>query len=181
MTIEYKKCLLIGYLEKNKLHDQYVRYKFHSNVKSNWRCDIALVRGDNPNGWDIVTTPDTVVEAIRYAVDNNYKMILRPYNNSWGWKPDFERAYHDHGILTVSAHGSNSDEWLEYPPRKVEGIVFVGTDKSKRNTSNGTAIDLYINEDSESYATGVAGGKLADLYEKHKSWKHCVKTLRNKL
>lgn len=176
--VSYKKALLIGYLNENKLHDQYVRYKFHSNVKTNWRCDIALVRGTDSNGWDVVTTPETVVEAIQYACENDYKMILRPYNNSWGWKPDFERAYHEHGILTVSAHGSNDDEWLEYPPRSVEGLVFVGTDKSRRKTSDGPAIDFYVNEDSESYATGVVGGKLADLYEKCEDWNKCVNQLK---
>lgn len=169
--VDYK-ALLIGYLDENYLHDKYVRYKYHLNLKTNWKCDIAMVRGDSSNNWDVVSCPDTVTEAIKYACENHYNLILRPYSGSWGWKPDFDKAYNEYNILTVTPHGANNDPEAEVPPHKIDSMVFV---VSKSDISSDESYFDYLckSEDSQSYSSAIIAAKLSNLYAEYEDWEKC--------
>jgi len=168
-----KKALVIGYCNENILHDYTVRYLFYKNCKYEWKCDIAQVNGNNEDMWGVVTCPLTVTHAIQYSCDNSYDLILYPYSGIWGWREDLRRAYEEYNIFTVSAHGSNQNEELESPYYSLKYTLFVGT---KNDTSYGN-VDVFVDEKSESNATGVVGGLISNCYNNCENWQTC----KNKL
>lgn len=175
------KALIIGYFnEKNLLHDQYVRHRFHSQTLGDWKCDIALVRANEANNWDVVTTPDSTTGAIRYAGECGYNMIIRPYTASWGWYPDFDKVYRKYDVLTVVPHGANADPDIKVPPSSRDSMVIVtGSDGIASDNSH---VDYVCSEEnSQSYATGIIAGKLASLYSENNNWNFCRKILNKKI
>ncbi len=119
---------------------------------------------DAPNDWSVVEFLDTsggfnpysdVSGAVDKAIDEGCLMIIRSATGAWVHKDEWERAF-DNGILSINAHGSNSDGLeLPDPPYIAEFLCTAGAEDvsdGDEETSFGPGLEM----DAEPYDESIA-------------------------
>jgi hypothetical protein len=157
------KALVIGSVG-NEAHEASVRQYFLDTAS--WTCHIAEIGAGTPAG-NIVTYQSNVSGCVQYAIDNEYKIIIRSYTGVYSFKLEWDAAVNA-GIAVVHAHGSNSNVFLSNPPFLISAIT-VGGGTTTNVRSYGPGLEIFdatvASETEESWTTAVIAGRLANILD----------------
>lgn len=169
------KALVIGHTPY-EWHELLVRQKFLEVAPSNWVCEIVMVGSGTPS-YPIVAYVQNIAQAVQYAVNNNYKIIIRSYSNPVGYLTEWEYAY-ENNIIVVHAHGSNSAVELLSPSFLLRSVICVSGGITNNQRSYGNGLELFdatpSGETEQSWATPVVAGRIAHLMNEYPSANICT-------
>ena len=164
------KALVIGWAG-NESHDNAVRdYYLGMNGDGVTTCDIIMIGSGSPSG-NIIAYVLSLAAAVQYAIDHSYKIIMSSYSGVYSHKIEFDHAFAN-GIIVVHAHGSNTHERLESPPRMFS-VICVGGGRFEglvNERSYGMMECFSSNNDVngettyESWATPTVAGNIAAIF-----------------
>jgi hypothetical protein len=123
---------------------------------------------------DIVFYSTEITDCIQFAIDNDYKIIMRPYSNQPNLY-EYQNAY-DAGILVVMAHYDNANIEVNTPPYLMQSVILVGGGLTHNIQSYGQGLEFFDAElvtfpggsyydQSESGNTGYVAGNLAKMLD----------------
>lgn len=162
------KAMVIGHTPY-EWHELSVRQKFLEVAPSDWVCEIVMVGSGTPS-YPIVAYVQSVAQAIQYAVNNNYKIIIRSYSNLLWYLTEWEYAC-DNNIIVVHSHGSNSAEELLWPRFLLRSVICVSGGITNNQRSYGNGLELFdatpSGETEQSWATPTVAGRIAHLMNQY--------------
>lgn len=130
---------------------------------------------DAPHDWNINIYDESsgsVSDGVDEAINTNCKMIIRSSVLIWDYKEDWKKAW-DNGILTIHAHGDNTNLENVEPPYIPEFVVPVGGEDvstSAEETSFGFGLEMdaeaYDGSYAQSWATPTIAAAIARCYNR---------------
>ena len=110
-------------LDTDDTHAQTIRNHFYATAPSTWAVKY------NTNG---------TTNGLATAIDEGYRLVMRPLSHLYTFMDTFRDALETHGIMIVSSHHGNLPEEIEDPSR-IGAAIAVGAENRSTETNESTS------------------------------------------